>query len=129
LRRGDIWLFDLEAARGSEANKVRPDPRRWGRSARSATPVIIVSNDGANEAAMRSRRGVVTVVPVTTSLERVFPFQVVIGTEGTGLGSESKAQAEQVRSLTVDRAVRRLGSLRPSAMVHLDDALRLHLVL
>ena len=115
MRRGDVWLFNLEPAIGSEANKVRP--------------VVIVSNDGANAAAARSGAGVVTVVPLTTSFARVYPFQVVIEPGATGLRSVSKAQAEQVRSLSAERAVRRLGAMRPSSMAELDQALRLHLAL
>jgi len=115
VRRGDVWLVDLDPVRGAEANKARP--------------VIVVSNDGANTAAWRNRSGVVTVVPVTTATDRVYAFQVLIGTQGTGLRVESKAQAEQVRSISVDRAIRRLGSIRPSAMTALDAALRLHLAL
>ena len=113
MRRGDIWLCDLEPVRGSEANTVRP--------------VVVVSNDGANMAAMRSGTGVVTVVPLTRSLDRVFPFQVVIEAGDSGLKEASKAQAEQVRSLSVDRAVHRIGALRPSSMGQLDRALALHL--
>ena len=51
MRRGEIRLVDLEPGRGSEADKTRP--------------AVIVSNDGANAAAARSGRGVLTVVPVT----------------------------------------------------------------
>ena len=65
-------------------------------------PVIVVSNDGANTAAWRNRSGVVTVVPVTTATGRVYAFQVLIGTQGTGLRVESKAKAEQVRSISVE---------------------------
>ena len=64
MRRGEIRLVDLEPVRGAEANKTRP--------------AVIVSNDGANATAQRLGRGVVTVVPVTSSTERVYPFQVLL---------------------------------------------------
>jgi mRNA interferase MazF len=40
---------------------------------------------------------------------------------------DSKAQAEQVRSIDVERVQRRLGSVSAELMRELDDALRLHL--
>ena len=46
-------------------------------------------NDGANTSAARLGRGVVTVVPVTSNTERVYPFQVLLdaadpGRDGSG---------------------------------------------
>ena len=49
--------------------------------------------------------------------------------DDTGLDLDSKAQAEQVRSIAVERLGRRLGNVPPPLMVKLDEALRLHLAL
>ena len=81
MRRGDVYWVDLEPARGSEANKTRP--------------AVIVSNDAANRAARRTGRGVVTVVPITSNVGRVYPFQVLLRAADCGLTADSKAQAEQ----------------------------------
>jgi mRNA interferase MazF len=45
------------------------------------------------------------------------------------LGELSKAQAEQVRSVSVARLIKQVGSVPRSRMAGLDDALRLHLAL
>jgi mRNA interferase MazF len=108
-------MVDLEPVRGAEATKTRP--------------AIIVSNDGANGVAARLGRGVVTVVPVTSNTERVYPFQVLLGADESALGRASKAQAEQVRSVAVERIGRRVGVIRSERLVALDEALRLHLAL
>ncbi|WP_307832055.1 type II toxin-antitoxin system PemK/MazF family toxin [Prauserella cavernicola] len=113
MRRGDIYLADLDPARGAETNKRRP--------------VVIVSNDGANATAERLRRGVVTVVPVTSNTARVYPFQLLLPEGEAGLDHDSKAQAEQVRSIAVQRLGAKLGRLNPRLVQALDDALRLHL--
>jgi mRNA interferase MazF len=113
MLRGDVWLADLAPVRGSEADKVRP--------------VVIVSNDGANAAARRLGRGVVTVVPVTSNIRRVYAFQVALPADRTGLAQDSKAQAEQVRSIDVVRLTSRLGRLPADLVDELDGALRLHL--
>lgn len=115
MLRGEIRLVDLEPVRGSEASKRRP--------------AVVVSNDHANTTADRLGRGVVTVVPVTSSVQRVFPFQVRLPSDETGLRVDSKAQAEQVRSVAVERVGAVLGRVPPSLMAALDDALRLHLQL
>jgi mRNA interferase MazF len=115
MRRGEIRLVDLEPVRGAEADKRRP--------------AVVVSNDGANGAAARLGRGVVTVVPVTSSTERVYPFQVLLRAADTGLRRDSKAQAEQVRAVALERVGARVGALPPAVMSALDEALRLHLAL
>jgi mRNA interferase MazF len=115
MRRGEICLVDLAPARGSEADKQRP--------------AVIVSNDGANATATRLGRGVVTVVPVTSNVERVYPFQVLLEADATGLAHDSKAQAEQVRSVAVERIGQNVGFVPAPVMTQLDQALRLHLAL
>jgi mRNA interferase MazF len=115
MRRGEICWVDLDPTRGAESSKRRP--------------AVIVSTDGANATASRLGRGVVTVVPVTSNVTRVHPFQVLLTSESTGLPNDSKAQAEQVRSIAVERVGERVGSLTPPDLAALDEALRLHLAL
>jgi mRNA interferase MazF len=113
--RGEVRLTDLDPARAGEANKRRP--------------AVIVSTNEANRSAARLGRGVVTVVPVTSNVKRVFAFQVLLMAEDTGLRVDSKAQAEQLRSVSVERIGALLGHVTPEVMLRLDEALRLHLQL
>lgn len=115
MLRGEVRLVDLEPARTGEANKRRP--------------AVVVSNDNANATAARLGRGVVTVVPVTSNVATVFPFQVLLPADETGIHVDSKAQAEQVRSVSVERFGPVVGRLPIHLMTRLDDALRLHLQL
>ena len=113
MRRGEIVTVELDPARGSEASKTRP--------------AVVVSNDAANGTATRLGRGVITVVPVTSSADKIYPFQVLLPASQTGLRRDSKAQAEQVRSVAVERIGRRVGHLPAPLMAELDQALRIHL--
>ena len=113
MRRGDVWLVDFNPVRGSEANKIRP--------------AVLVSNDRANATAARLGYGVVTVIPVTSNVTNVYPFQVLLPVGITGLLSASKAQAEQVRSVAVERLTRFLGRVTTDDLTDIDNALRLHL--
>jgi mRNA interferase MazF len=115
MRRGEIRLVDLHPARRGEADKRRP--------------AVIVSNDGANAVAGRLGRGVITVVPVSSNVERIYPFQVLLEASATGLVLDSKAQAEQIRSISLERVGRLVGNVPPSTMLELDEALRVHLAL
>jgi mRNA interferase MazF len=111
-----VFLADLSPVIGSEAAKRRP--------------VIVVSNNAANRGAVSRGRGVVTIVPVTSNTARVYPFQVRLPADpAIGLTVESKGQAEQVRSIDVTRVNQRLGTLPPTLIRQLDQALRLHLEL
>ena len=115
MHRGEIYLVNLDPARSGEANKQRP--------------AVIVSNDGANSSAERSGHGVITIVPVTSNVTRIYPFQVLIPADATGLDVDSKAQAEQVRSVSVERLGPAMGEVPPRVMEAIDEALRLHLAL
>jgi mRNA interferase MazF len=115
MRRGEIRWVDLDPVLGAESNKRRP--------------AVIVSNDGANTTASRLGLGVITVVPVSSNTERVHPFQVLLEADETGLPRDSKAQAEQVRSVAVERIGATAGRLTAPQLAALDEALRLHLAL
>lgn len=114
MKRGEVYYADLDPARSDEANKRRP--------------VVIVSNNGLNSVTVRKGRGMVSVVPLTTNTERVYDFQVLLSALATGLPRDSKAQAEQVRSISVSRlSGPAVGQLPRELMERLDAALRLHL--
>ena len=115
LRRGQIILVSFDPTVGSEARKTRP--------------VVLVSNNTANAVAARRPQATVTVVPVTSNVTRVLPFQVLLPAAATGLDRDSKAQAEQVRTISTARIVRPLGWVPAELMGEIDEALRVHLSL
>ena len=108
-------VIDLDPARGNEANTRRS--------------AVIVSNDGANSATECLGRGVLTVVPVTSRIGPVHPFQVLLSASRTGLGQDSKAQPEQVRAVAVESIGGLVGELPADLLAALDEVLRLHLAL
>ena len=113
MLRGEIRLIDLEPVRDNEADKRRP--------------AVVVSNDRANAAAVRLGRGVITVVPVTSNVTRVYPFQMLLPADRTGLPRDSKAQAEQIRSVSIERIGPALGQVPADLVAQLNDAIRVHL--
>lgn len=108
MNRGDVYWVDLDPVQGSEAAKRRP--------------CVIVSNDANNRAA-----ATVTVVPVTSNVQRIYPFEVDLEDL---LDRPSKAQAHQVRTVSKTRFLGTAIATLPSHLAEeLDHALRLHLAL
>jgi len=114
-RRGSLVWVDLGQGSGSEQQKRRP--------------AIVVSNDGANSSAWKNARGVITIVPVTSSSRKPYPFQVALSAHEANLPHDSIVQAEQVRSVDVSRIQLTDTHLDSSLMKSVDDALKLHLEL
>ena len=110
VRRGDIWMVDFSVPVGAEAAYRRP--------------AVVASNNGANQSATTLKRGVVTVVPVTGNVRKIYPFQVRLPARACGLPRDSKAQAEQIRAVATKRSYSRIGRVLPRIMNETDDALR-----
>lgn len=109
MRRGEIYFADLNPTIGREIRKKRP--------------VLIVSNNANNRAA-----DTVTVVPLTSKITRVYPFEVKLSAKDSGLSQDSKAMAQQVRTISKERiAGGRAGAAPPLLMELIDAALRMHL--
>lgn len=108
IKRGSIWLANLDPTIGSEIRKTRP--------------VVVVSNDTNN-----INNAVVTVLPITSNITHVYSFEVLLP-KGTGsLPKDSKAKADQVRTLDKTRLVKMLGTLPNNYIDSIEAAIKLHL--
>ncbi|MBP0012345.1 MAG: type II toxin-antitoxin system PemK/MazF family toxin [Roseofilum sp. SBFL] len=111
MKRGEIYYANLSPKVGSEIDKRRP--------------VLIVSNDANNRTA-----DTVTILPITSNVTRVYPFEVFINPEDSSLPKFSKVQAQQVRTISKQRiGANAVGSLSQEVMQRVDMALKLHLEL
>ncbi len=109
IRRGEVWLACLDPIVGREIAKTRP--------------VLVVSNDVGNRLS-----GTVTVVPITSQrLEKIYPFEALLPRGEGGLPKDSKAKADQIRTLDASRLVQRLGAVGQPALEAVLQALRVHL--
>jgi mRNA interferase MazF len=109
MKRGEIYYANLSPAVGSEMDKRRP--------------VLIVSNDINNRVATT-----VTILPITSNVSRVYPFEVLLNPDDSGLPKPSKVQAQQVRTISKQRIEGEpLGTLSQELMKLVDAALKLHL--
>lgn len=111
IRRGEVWLADLNPTRGREQTGQRP--------------VLIVSADPFNQ----SPAGLVIAVPFTTR-ERGIPTHIEVRPPDGGLRDVSYAMCEQLRTLAADRlASTPFGGVSSAVLRAVEDRLRLLLVL
>lgn len=111
MKRGDIFFAKLDPTIGTETKKTRP--------------VLIVSNNANNRYAET-----ITVVPITSNVEKVYPFEVYLAEKESGLQKPSKVQCHQIRTISKLRiAGKAAGKLRLPSMRVVERALRLQLSL
>ncbi len=109
MKRGEIYYANLSPTVGSEIDKRRP--------------VLVVSNDANNRAA-----NTVTILPITSNVTRVYPFEILLNPEDSGLSKPSKVQAQQVRTISKQRITSdAVGSWSEEIMQLVNAALKLHL--
>jgi mRNA interferase MazF len=108
MRRGDIYMADLNPTQGSEQSGTRP--------------VIIVSRDAINE-----HSPVVIVVPLTGAehKRKRYPTHVLLNAGVGGLSRDSIAVTEQVRAITKTRLTENVGQLKPEHMSIISAALKI----
>jgi mRNA interferase MazF len=104
-RRGEVWLVDFGDPVGRESSDRRP--------------AVVVSADPLNE----SHAGVVIVVPTTTTY-RGLPSHIEIEPGDSGLDDVSYAKCEDVKSVSEERLVARLGSATAATIFAIARVLR-----
>jgi len=104
--RGEIWLINLDTTIGAEIRKTRP--------------AVIVNDDAIGVLPLK------IVVPITDWKEHyaVVPWMVQLGPDiNNGLDKSSAADAFQVRSVSQERFIKRLGRLSDEKMLKITKSL------
>lgn len=108
--RGEIWLIDLNPVRGREQAGVRPG--------------LVVSTDLFNH----SPADLVILAPLTTRKKGIRSHVPIKPPEG-GLDRASYIKCEDIRSVSKDRLIKRLGVVSPPTVAEVEDRLRILLEL
>ncbi len=106
MRRGEVWLINLNPTVGAEIRKTRP--------------AIIVSGDEIGLLPLK------VIVPVTDWKERyeeVVWMTKIESNEENGLTKDSAADAFQVRSVSQERFIKRLGVISDDLLEEITEAL------
>ena len=94
VNKWDIWYCSLDPTQGSEQRGTRP--------------VLVVSNDAVNSALT-----VTTVLPFSSIKPEasIYPTEVAISAEVSGLRVDSVAMVQQIRTISQSRLTNRVSSL------------------
>ena len=110
MKRGEIYFSNLDPTIGDEIKKARP--------------VLIVSNNANNKVA-----NTITVIPITSNTNKIYPFEVFLDMKDSRLAKNSKAQCHQIRTISKQRIVNKKiqGLVNDAILVKIASALKLHL--
>lgn len=110
MKRGEIYFADLDPTVGDEIKKNRP--------------VLIVSNNANNNVS-----NTITIVPITSNVNKVYPFEVLLNVNDSGLTRAAKAQCHQLRTISKNRILNKKvqGVVASSVLSKINAALKLHL--
>jgi mRNA interferase MazF len=112
MNRGEVWEVNLDPTIGAEIKKTRP--------------CIIVNRDSLARLPLRIIVPVTEWNPAFASAPWHVPIEAV---PGNGLSKKSSADTFQVRSISQQRLVRRLGTVAPDIMEQIAKGLALSLAL
>ncbi len=104
-RRGEVWLVDFGDPVGREQSGNRP--------------AVVVSADSLND----SPAGVVVVIPITTT-HRGLPSHIEIDQGDSGLDEVSYAKCEDVKSISEQHLIARLGRVGEDVVFQAARVLR-----
>lgn len=107
MKQGEIWLIDLDPTKGAEIRKTRPG--------------VIVNDDRLGKLPLK------VIVPVTDWKEhyKIAPWMVRIDPKpSNGLSKASSADCFQIRSISQERLIRKLGDVEVDTLNEIKEALR-----
>src|SRR3989344_9384805 len=109
IKRGDIFLANLEPIKGNEQGGIRP--------------ILVIQNDISN------KYSPVTIIAAITSKIYVkeFPTNVFISKRDSGLDKDSTIMLNQIRTIDNSRIIKKLSTLDSNIMNKVDLAMKVSL--
>jgi len=107
-KRGEIWLVSLEPTIGHEIGKTRP--------------ALVISHDRNNQFA-----DTITVIPITSKTEKIYPFETFISKEEAKLPKDSKVKSNQIRTVDKRRLVKFISRIPEGKLRQVEQATLIHL--
>lgn len=109
MKRGEIYFADLFNSIGCEE--------------RGRRPVIVISNDKANQYS-----NVITIAPISSSItKKKLPTHVKIFHRK--LRSTSFVMTEQIRTIDKKRLITKVGKVNKKSMIKINNAIKIQLAL
>ena len=109
VKRGDIWLVNLDPTIGHEIRKSRP--------------AVIIQNDLGNKYSP-----ITIVAPITSqNIEKIYPIEVLLNKKNSGLEKDSKILLNQTRAIDKRRLVKKIGKVDNEIIDKVNDAIKISL--
>lgn len=107
MKQGEIWLIDLDPTKDAEIQKKRP--------------AVIVNDDRLGKLPLK------VIVPITDWKDhyKIAPWMVKIEPDTTnGLSKISSADCFQIRSISEQRLIKKLGEVDSNTLIDIKEAVR-----
>lgn len=109
IKRGDIWLVNLDPTIGHEIKKLRP--------------AVVIQNNFGN-----TYSPITIVAPITSqNTEKIYPIEVFLIKRNSGLEKDSKVLLNQIRAVDKKRLIKKLGKADYETMIKIDYAIKISL--
>ncbi len=108
MTRGDLYFIDFEPSVGAEIKKKRP--------------ALIISCNEANR-----HLKTLMVIPFSSKIKNIYPFEVLVKKEESGLKIDSKLKIPQMRAVDKSRLNKYIGTLNENSLEKVEKAVKLHL--
>lgn len=106
IKRGEIWVADLNPGYGVEIHKIRP--------------VVIISNDLINYHSLR-----LVVLPFTSQIHPLDPGKVLLKAGEYSLKKQSAVLVSDIRSIDKSRLREKIETLSEEKMEEVKESLKL----
>ncbi len=107
MKQNEIWLINLDPTQGAEIKKIRP--------------AIVVNDDRLGKLPLK------VIVPITDWKEHyeIAPWMVKINNNNTnGLSKTSCADCFQIRSLSQERLIKKIGFIDSNTLNEIKEAIK-----
>lgn len=109
IKRGQIWLVNLDPTIGHEINKSRP--------------AVIIQNDIGNKYSP-----ITIIAPITSQkIKTIYPIDALIPKQDSGLNVDSKAILNQIRAIDKKRLIKKIGNVNELALEQINEAIKISL--
>jgi mRNA interferase MazF len=106
-KRGEVWLVNWNPSRGSEQAGIRPS--------------LVIQNDIGNE------KSPTTIVAAISSTVKIYPMNVKISPEESGLEKPSIIKTSQILTVSRERLMKKIGKANLNTMHAVNTAIKLSL--
>lgn len=109
VKRGEIWIVNLDPTIGSEIKKSRP--------------AVIIQNDIGNKYSPLT-----IIAPITSqNTDKIYPIEVLLNQKNSGIETESKVLLNQIRAIDKERLIKKVAIVNEETISKIDQSIKISL--